>query len=46
MEMFTKSHEEWDRDDFFMIMLLDVIQDKLGWIGYMSDGWEIKVNRT
>jgi len=35
--MLAKSHEEWDRDESFMIKLLDVILDKLGWIKDPSD---------
>lgn len=30
--MLPKSHEQWDRGESFMIKLLDVILDKLGWI--------------
>ena len=43
---FPNPIEEWDRDESFMIKLLDVILDKLGWIGDPSDGWEIKIHRT
>ena len=42
--MFAKSHEEWDRDESFMITLLDVSLDKFGWIADPSDGWEIKIH--
>ena len=39
--------EEWDRDKYFMINLLDVILDKIGWMGdkdpsNIKDFWEIK----
>ena len=39
--------EEWDRDQYFMIKLLDVILDKLGWIGGKSpsDGLEINIHQ-
>ena len=44
--LFPNPIEEWDRDESFMIKLLDVILDKLGRIRYPSDGWEIKIHQT
>ena len=33
--------EEWDRDESFMIRLLVMILDKIGWMGD-KDTWDIK----
>jgi len=44
--MLAKSHHEWDRDESFMIKLLDGIIDNLGWISDPSYGWEIKIYLT
>lgn len=44
--MLSKSDQEWDRDESFMINLLDGIIDKLEWILDPSYGWEIKINLT
>jgi len=38
--------EEWDKDESFMIKLLDVVPDKVGWIGDPSNGWETKIHQT
>jgi len=45
-EILAKSHEEWDRDESFVIKLLNVILYKLGWIGYPLDEWEINIHWT